>query len=272
MTETEVGILACERLKVPHSNRLQLQSYIPNALNNLARQVANDPLRRRLLLTNQSNVTATISTTNYNSSANLNVPQGTAGIMLEYLQYGTIYYIAATKTWTNANVDDGTDTITIAGHGYVTGQAVRLTTAGTLPSPLLVNQTYYVIVVDTATIQLANTLADALAGTAQALASVGAGTSTMTAYQKDVTQWLASPTQGMLNTSIPFPYIYIWLEQNLLYTNRTNGTFAFSVPYIPTLDVTAQTALPAVLESDLIDAIVQLAVTSGFSPIPPSAQ
>jgi len=262
LSEQETGVLACERLKIPLSNRLRLQSYIPHALDNLARQVASDPLRRRLMLTDQATQTATITSSTYNYYADLSTNQSSGGVMLEYLQYGTIFYIAASKTWTSANVDTGTDRITIASHGYTTGQSVRVTTAGTLPSPLAINTTYYVIVVDDTTISLATSLSNALIAEEIPLTTTGSGTSTMAAYQKDVCQWLASPTQGMLDTSIPFPYPYIWLEDVLLYTNKINGTFAFSVPYVPTL-----ATLPAHLESDFIDAIIQLAMTSGFKPI-----
>lgn len=265
LNEPMVATAACERLKIPLTNRLSLQSYIPNALNNLARQVAIDPSRRKLLLTSQTAVTAAVSTTNYESYADLSTAQDVYGIMFDYLQYGTIYYVAATKTWTSADVESGDPSlITILNHGYVTGQPVRLTTDGTLPSGVSTGITYYVVVVDDQTVQLSinpETLQPAIFN------SVGSGTSTMTAYSKDVVQWLASPTQGMLEQCVPFDYIYVWLEQNLLYTNRINGTFKFSVPYIPTL-----ASIPEVLESDLIDSVVQLAVTGGFSPIPPAAQ
>lgn len=265
LDEAQVGILTAERLKIPLENRLRLQTYIPNALHNLAQSVANDPLRRRLLLTDQSACTATVTTSTYNTFADLTTVQDTYGVMLEYLQYGNVYYIAATNTWPDANVDDNTDTIVIPNHGYVTGQAVRLTTAGTLPSPLVTGQTYYIIAVDAVTVQLATTYDNALNAVPQTLTSVGTGTSTMTAYQKDVCQWLASPSQGYTDPAIPFDYIYIWLEAGLLYTNRTNGTFAFSVPYIPTLNGVS-TTLPSQLEDDLIDEMAKIAITSGFPP------
>lgn len=62
---------------------------------------------------------------------------------------------------------------TIPSHGFTTGFKVQLTTTGTLPAPLLTATDYFVIVVDANTIQLAETLADALAGTEIELSDVG---------------------------------------------------------------------------------------------------
>lgn len=62
------------------------------------------------------------------------------------------------------NVTD--NEITIPSHGFPEGFKVRLTTTGTLPAPLLTATDYFVIVVDANTIQLATSLANALAGTA----------------------------------------------------------------------------------------------------------
>lgn len=266
MTHAQIGIAACERLKIPHSHRLQLQSYVDNALSNLSRAVANDPARRRLLLTNQTAVTENVTSQSYGfSGASLSTLISTYGLMLEYLQLGTIFYIAATKTWTSVDVDTGTKEITIANHGYVTGQPVRLTTGGTLPNGLTTGVTYYLIVVDSTTLQFATTEANARAGTYISFSTTGSGTSTMTAYEKDVCQWLASPTQGQMDQVVPFDYPYIWLEQNYLYTNRTNGTFNFMTPYTPTL-----LDLPEQLENDLVDEVTQLYISSGYVPAVPA--
>lgn len=61
----------------------------------------------------------------------------------------------------------------IPSNGFTTGLKVRATTTGTLPAPILVSTDYFVIVVDADTIQLAATLADALAGTAIELSDEG---------------------------------------------------------------------------------------------------
>lgn len=83
------------------------------------------------------------------------------------------------KTWTNANVSTGSDTITITAHGFYTGMQFRVTTAGTLPTPLVVATDYYVIKVDDNTIKVATSYANAVAGTAINLTAAGSGTSTV---------------------------------------------------------------------------------------------
>ncbi len=77
-----------------------------------------------------------------------------------------------------ANVNTGTNAITITGHGLTTTQAVTvddLGSADALPSGLALNTTYYVIAVDANTIKLATTSGNATAGTAIALVTAGSG-------------------------------------------------------------------------------------------------
>lgn len=53
------------------------------------------------------------------------------------------------KTFTNAEVNTGTDTVTITGHGFSNREEVRLkTVSGSSPSGLTMNTTYYVFYVD----------------------------------------------------------------------------------------------------------------------------
>lgn len=94
-----------------------------------------------------------------------------------------------TKTFTNADVNTGTDTITITAHGYQTGCIVNITSAGTLPtfatnpvtSPSLDGiPHWYVIRVDANTVKLATNLANALASTASDITASGSGTTTVT--------------------------------------------------------------------------------------------
>jgi len=77
-------------------------------------------------------------------------------------------------------VDTGTEKLTLS-NSYQTGDAVVLTTTNTLPSPLAISTTYYVIN-DGATIttcQLATTRANAFAGTAINITDTGTGTHTL---------------------------------------------------------------------------------------------
>jgi hypothetical protein len=82
-------------------------------------------------------------------------------------------------TFSFSNVDTAADTITLTGHGLVTGTLVDLTTAGTLAAPLAIATSYWVIVIDANTIKLATTLANALAGTAIDLTTTGTLNSTI---------------------------------------------------------------------------------------------
>lgn len=77
------------------------------------------------------------------------------------------------------NVEDSE--LTIPSHGFPEGFKIRLTTTGTLPAPLLVATDYFVIVIDANTIQLAETLVLALAGTPIELADQGSSAAVNTA-------------------------------------------------------------------------------------------
>lgn len=76
-------------------------------------------------------------------------------------------------------IDLTTEYITIAAHGYTTGQKVRLTTSSALPTGLAAGTDYYVIVIDANTIALASSLAFANAGTAINITAYGSGTQTV---------------------------------------------------------------------------------------------
>jgi Protein of unknown function (DUF3383) len=83
--------------------------------------------------------------------------------------------------------------LTITAHGLNTGDGpVQLTTTGALPTGLSTATNYWVIKVDANTIQLATSLANALAGTFIVLSSNGTGTNTET------------PQAGALSPTLPF--------------------------------------------------------------------
>lgn len=71
------------------------------------------------------------------------------------------------------------DRITIATHGLYTGSKVVTSTGGTLPNNLTAT-THYVIKIDANTLQLATSLANALAGVCITLVDDGSGTHTLT--------------------------------------------------------------------------------------------
>jgi hypothetical protein len=73
------------------------------------------------------------------------------------------------------------NTITISGHGLVTGLKGQLTTTGgTLPTGVTTGTDYFVIYIDVDTIKLAASLADAIAGTPKDLTNQGSEGETFT--------------------------------------------------------------------------------------------
>ena len=77
-------------------------------------------------------------------------------------------------------VDDGAETFTISGHSFYTGERVKLTTTGTLPTGLSTATTYYIIKVDANTISFASNLENAYDGTATGFTGSGSGTHSVT--------------------------------------------------------------------------------------------
>lgn len=75
-------------------------------------------------------------------------------------------------TFTDTNVNTTTDVVTKANHGLFTGLKVVTSTSGTEPAGLTPG-TYYIIKVDSSKIKFASSLANAKAGTAVDLTSVG---------------------------------------------------------------------------------------------------
>lgn len=66
--------------------------------------------------------------------------------------------------------------ITLASHGFATGDSIYLTTTGALPTGLSIDTIYYVVYINATTFSLATTYANAIAGTKIATSSNGSGT------------------------------------------------------------------------------------------------
>lgn len=89
------------------------------------------------------------------------------------------YTILTDDTFTSADVATGTDNITLTTHNYVTLDQIRMTTSGTLPAPLATGTDYYVINVDSNTVQLATSVNTAIDATQINLTTAGTGTQTV---------------------------------------------------------------------------------------------
>ena len=83
--------------------------------------------------------------------------------------------LVAEYAFNAAAVAFAADTITVANHGYVTGQALKISvsTGATLAAGLTEDEVYYTIVVDANTLSFAESSADAVAGTAVTLTDAG---------------------------------------------------------------------------------------------------
>lgn len=90
-------------------------------------------------------------------------------------------------TFAPGGVNTGTDTITITGHGLVSGQKVQVSATTTIPTGLAAATDYFVIIVDANNIRLATSLANALAGTQIDITSTGAGTISL--LSREVNNW-----------------------------------------------------------------------------------
>lgn len=121
--------------------------------------------------------------------------QATANYLIQQLGFAAQPYgitvtagtAPAVKTFADTDVDTGTETITIAAHGYVTGQKVNFSQAGTLPAPLTANTPYFLIVTGVNTFKVATSLQNATVGTAIDLTTTGtAGTNTVTPVTKNM--------------------------------------------------------------------------------------
>jgi len=83
-----------------------------------------------------------------------------------------------------AAVNATDNTLTLADHGFVTGDRVQGTTGGTLPGGLSPATNYWVIKVSSSVFKLASSLANAVAGTAIDLSDDGTGAGTYTMVSK----------------------------------------------------------------------------------------
>lgn len=85
--------------------------------------------------------------------------------------------------FTTTDVDIGEDMLRFTGQEfYRAGIPVRFTTAGTLPAPLVINTTYYIIFLPEVWFRICTSRANALAGIYLDITSVGAGVSTVHPY------------------------------------------------------------------------------------------
>lgn len=108
---------------------------------------------------------------------------------------------ATPQNFATTDVNTGTDQITLTAHGLHTGQRIVFTSTDTVPAGLSSGTERYAIRIDANTIEVATTYANAIAGTAIDITSVGVGTHTMTPYEQSMVFCnTASPTANDIDT------------------------------------------------------------------------
>lgn len=121
---------------------------------------------------------------------------------IAYTDAGTGTHSCAVQTQAPTVVASSSSGIllTFADMLYWTGQKVRFTTSGTLPTGLALVTDYYLIKVSASTARVATSLANALAGTAIAYTDAGTGTHTMTNQTRNVSGTVLAPgITGLVN-------------------------------------------------------------------------
>lgn len=132
---------------------------------------------------------------------------------------------AAYSSISNANPAVGTSTA----HGLKTGDKIRLTTTGSLPTGLSTGTDYYIVRTGADTMNFCPTLADALAGTNK-IATSGAGSGTHT--------WVIQPTTtGNLTLLATYQYVVTFYNSS---TFQESNPFTLSSAISITLASTNQ--------------------------------
>lgn len=150
---------------------------------------------------------------------------------------------APTFSFVPGDVNTGTEKITETAHGMVNDQQIKLTTTGTLPAPLVVGTTYFVVGVTANDFQLALTSG----GAAINLTDGGTGVHTLTAQ----------------------PSMHVTVDAGTLW----NGVTLTEIVEQITITIVAPTTNPRkdrVVRSRATGVISVVAGAEGASPVPPA--
>lgn len=113
--------------------------------------------------------------------------------------------------------DAGTDILTVgSNHGLVTGNIVQFTTStADLPDPLAIDTEYFVILVDADEIQVATTLANAVAETEINITDAGTGTHTLHHWTVPHDGWGGATGVQTLGANDAFPWLNFSSKLNI---------------------------------------------------------
>lgn len=120
-------------------------------------------------------------------------------------------------TFASTDVDVTNDTIRVANHGLKTGDVIGIDAGTTIPTGLTEATTgYYIIVVDSSTIALATSKANAIAGTKINITAAGAGTNTCYVNGAGVVDLGVLPNKFVITDA--------WVDVTTTYTSTDGST------------------------------------------------
>ncbi len=156
------------------------------------------------------------------------------GVSVPGLQDGATYYVVNNQQgginpvhFTPGQVATGGSAVTVPNHRFYTGEPVTYTTSGTPIGGLSANGTYYVIVLDSNTIELASSLTNAQNGEALTLSQTVAGgiqTLTPPAAAGNPVQFAPSPVVDPVAHTIALPSHGFVNGEAVTYTVAAGGT------------------------------------------------
>lgn len=171
------------------------------------------------------------------------------------------FEIGTAKSFTNAtDVDIATDNIRILNHGFKTGQNVGISvTSGTITTGLTATTAYYVIQVDSSTIALATSRANAFAGTKVDLTAIPTGVIALHAFGNGV---------GLSGVIIPANH-YVVDSHYLVHTTgvATVNTGTLAIMVEGANDVVSAAAISTSVWDDtgaMVEGIVDLATEASY--------
>ena len=161
----------------------------------------------------------------------------------------------------DGDVITGADTITETAHTRETGDKLRLTSSGILPTPLELSTDYYVIFVDANTFKLATTAANANAGTAiDITAAAGGGNHTITMKPNfEYDNIFLLPSDYMRAVRLEDKEDIFTVEGNRIFTNESQINLVYIARIIDTtkFDKNFDELLALMLANELSYPLVQ---------------
>jgi len=159
------------------------------------------------------------------------------------------------QTFTSVDVDVGANTVTIVDHGFTNGTPIDLLeeTVGTLPAPLAISTTYFLIVIDADTLQFAATIGDAEASPVVPINITTTGTALKTfTIQQILIETYTTATVGSTTNNTLKTIAHTTFDPRYSKWDSANGQ----------ADLTGTTSIDALMPVNFVDATTSLARVS----------